>query len=133
VRGRGSRAASSETENPLEGPGPLSEAETHPRGRQALERDGNLPEGVSSPRARWGFHGAAPGPRARRSFARGIPGPAACWAVGPSLPWVATTRGIICDLWIRLFAFYYFRKGRFPPLLGDPYGCPRHSHIAAYS
>jgi hypothetical protein len=39
VRGPGLRAASSETENSLEGPGPLSEAK-------------NLPEGASSPRAR---------------------------------------------------------------------------------
>jgi hypothetical protein len=117
VRGRGSRAASSETENPLEGPGPLSEAETHPRGvkpsseaetcmrgcqalergggfmelRLALERGGVLPEGSQGPTACW----------ATEAF----------WAVGPSLPWVATTRSIICGLWIRLFAFYYFRKG----------------------
>jgi hypothetical protein len=29
-----------------------SEAETHPRGRQALERDGESPEGALDPRAR---------------------------------------------------------------------------------
>jgi hypothetical protein len=31
---------------------PSSEAESHPRGRPALERGGNSPEGASSPRAR---------------------------------------------------------------------------------
>jgi hypothetical protein len=30
-----------------------SEAETHPRGRPALERGGTSPEGASDPRARW--------------------------------------------------------------------------------
>jgi hypothetical protein len=36
VRGRGSRAASRETENPLKRAGPLREAETRLRRRQAL-------------------------------------------------------------------------------------------------
>jgi hypothetical protein len=52
-------------ENSLGGPGPLSEVEIRSRGRQALERGGDSPEGASSPRARRRFRGAAPGPRAR--------------------------------------------------------------------
>jgi hypothetical protein len=38
--------------DPLGGPNSLSGAETHPRGRQTLERGGDSPEGASSPRAR---------------------------------------------------------------------------------
>jgi hypothetical protein len=46
------------------------------RGAGSLERGGNSLEVVPSPRARWGFRGAAPAPRARRRVARGVPGPA---------------------------------------------------------
>jgi hypothetical protein len=55
-------------------------------------------------------------PRVRQRFAEGCRGPAACcaakafWVVGPSLPWAMTTRVAVCGLWVRLFAFYYFRK-----------------------
>jgi hypothetical protein len=92
VWGRGSRATSSETENSLEGPGPLSEgklarggvkpsseAETHLRGHQALERGGGFVErclalerGRVSPE---GSRGSAPCWAAE-----------AFWAVGPSCP-----------------------------------------------
>jgi hypothetical protein len=100
--------------NSLMGSGPSSEAETHPRGRQALERGGNSPEGASSPRARRKLCGAAPGPRARWRYARGVPRLAArwaakaFWAVGLSLPWAATTQGVICGFQFCLFTFYYF-------------------------
>jgi hypothetical protein len=43
--------------------------------------------------------------------------------VGLSLPWAATTRGVISV--VGLFGyFHYFRKGVISPLSGDTYGCP---------
>jgi hypothetical protein len=49
VRRRGSEAASSEVESRPRGRMPSSEEETHLRGRFALERDGDSPEGVLGP------------------------------------------------------------------------------------
>jgi hypothetical protein len=40
--------------------------------------------------------------------------------MSPSLPCVATTRGVICGLWVCLFAFYYFSKGVFFPVIRGP-------------
>jgi hypothetical protein len=47
---------------------PSSEAESHPRGRPALERGGVSPEGASSPRARQSFGVTAPGPSSEAEF-----------------------------------------------------------------
>jgi hypothetical protein len=53
-------------------PGAISsEAENRLRGRQALERGGESPEGVSVPRARQSLHSVAPGPRRRGSSPKG--------------------------------------------------------------
>jgi hypothetical protein len=46
----------------------------------------------------------------------------AFWAVGFICLWVAA--GVGGDLQLRVYLLF-FRKGRFPLLLGDPYGCPR--------
>jgi hypothetical protein len=131
VRPRGSRAASSEAETrsgvrvararrrlARGGVRPSSEVEIRPRGRQALERGGDpvvrclalelggvSPEGVPRPAVWW----------AATAF----------WAVGPSPLQAATTRSVLCGLWVCLSIFIIFRKGCFPPLSGDPYGCPR--------
>jgi hypothetical protein len=67
----------------------LSEAETHSRGRPALERGGTPLEGATSPRARRRFAGAAPRPSSEAEFRRGWLGRlsrgqlGATWAVGP--------------------------------------------------
>jgi hypothetical protein len=89
---RGSRAAS-------------SEAETRPRGRQALERGGGsvarrlvLERGVPRPAVRWAS--------------------AVSWAMGPSFLRASTTRSVFCGLWVCSFASYYFSKGVFPVIRG---------------
>jgi hypothetical protein len=98
-----------------------SEAETHSRGRQTLERGADSPEG-------------APGPRARRRPARGVPRPTSWWAVAASLgrgPFhfgLRPQRSVFFwGSWRVRLRFIIFRKGGFPRLLGDPYGCPRHT------
>jgi hypothetical protein len=114
------------------------------RGSGSLERGGDSPEGASGPRARRRLARGASGPRARqrirgaaisplagRRLARGVLrsvvswAAAASWVVGPSLVQGArgacfAACGFIC------LPFIIFRKGCFPRLLGDPYGCPRH-------
>ena len=110
---RGSKEASNEAETRSRGVKPSSEADTRPRGRQALERGGRCAvqrpalergggslegcRGLAISMGRWGFLGRGP------QHAR-------------------------CDLRFvgLLVRFRYFsKKGRFPPLLGDPCGCPR--------
>jgi hypothetical protein len=51
--------------------GALSEAETHSRGRPALERGETSPEAAPSPRARRTSPEGASNPRARRNLIRG--------------------------------------------------------------
>jgi hypothetical protein len=103
------------------GSDPSSEAEIRPRGRQALERGGDSPEGASSPRARRRLRGAVPGPRARRKFTRGVPRPAVWWATTASSgrgPFSALGYDHAeCALWfVGLFVLLllFFERGVFP-------------------
>jgi hypothetical protein len=134
VRRRGPRAASSEAEN-------------RPRGRQALERGGDWPEGASCPRVRRRLArgGVTPSSEAEtlRRGARSSSeteirprGTAADRLVGrcgflgrePSFVLGCSYAERVCDLracgYVCL-CFIIFRKGRLPRLLGDPYGCPQ--------
>jgi hypothetical protein len=81
----------------------LDRGEDSPEGRATLERGGDSPEGACSPRA-------------RQRFARGVLRLAAeiIWAVCPSPHWAATTRGVICDLWVCLRFVILLKKGFFP-------------------
>jgi hypothetical protein len=103
-----------------------SKAESRPRGSQSLERGGDSPEGALGPRARRRLRGTTPGPRARRRFVRAVPrvtvwwAVEVSWAVGPSLFRAVATRRVLCDSRICLFAFYYFLKGVFSPVIRGP-------------
>jgi hypothetical protein len=91
-----------------------------------LERGEDSPEGTLGPGARRRLRGTAPGPRARRGFVRGVPLPTVwwivevSWAVGPSLLRAAATQSVFCDSRVCLFAFYYFSKGVFSPVIRGP-------------
>jgi hypothetical protein len=98
---------------------PSSEAEIHPRERQALERGGDftarrlaLERGGGSPKGYrgWLLDGSI------RLLRRG--------------PFSSLGRDHaecvlrLAGLFVCFYYFYFLKKGCFPLLLGDPYGCP---------
>jgi hypothetical protein len=120
--------------NSLEGARPSSEAETHPRGRQALKGCGGTPEGVSSPRARRRFvvqclalERGGSSPEGRRGWPFDRP-PRLFWAVGPRPPWAVTTRGVVCGCRLVCLLLLFLEKGVSPNIRGPLWLSPTQLH-----
>jgi hypothetical protein len=102
---------------------PSSEAESRPRGRPALERGGDSPEGASGPRARRSFGVTAPGPSSEAEFCPRGAG-AGCLLGRWCHSGRSCMRGSLTL--VSSFAFLLFcEEMGFSLVIRDPYGCPQ--------